>query len=695
MGFLLGALLLCAALSTGDGNPSAVSNWLRMVAQSPRSADAQFGLAEALRAAPGAIGREGAASVPAYRAALALDPGHAMAANNLAYVLNARLERTEEALEALHVAAALATTAARSDDGGGGHAWATVARVNKNVGFLCWNRLGRHAEAIGAFTRAVEAVRAQVASDRSSDTAVDIWTHNHLGIVLSRRAGRHAEAVAVLREGAALADRAADRAYALATVLDNVGMVLSGRLGRHAEAAEALAHAAALDAPTEDGAAAVSAAAGTLLGVLTRLDALATTDPPLDLGAWGDAGHRAATRALAERAAFRAPPGGANANAGGASSSSSSPPTFEDLVRRYTPPPMPPGAAPLPAQAIPRTIWQTFAQWRGVPASMASGPASWRAQNPEYRYRLLLDDEIEAEVVAYARAHGLADAARGHDGALFRAKFRALQGAERADVWRAVLMASRGGVYADLDTTCARPLRAWLRAGDRFVTALGPGGMVFQHVLVAAPGHPAMVAYAERSIRNVLRAVAAPGDPQPEGAPPEEEAPPQTTAFARNLARKTAARGALGAIAGTPFTRRALSAAFRGFRVVGQARGGLAVALKDGPPTRLTNAGPFPLAGPAALQASVEAAWPRMTGGDAADDAMRVLPAAEFPVAHKPHSARWRADLATLGRAHWSGSRKWDALGHRECAEAHRDGKPPPKFCIAAESDEAGEIETD
>ena len=36
---------------------------------------------------------------------------------------------------------------------------ADAAQVHKNIGFLYWNRLARHPEASGAFTRAVEAAR--------------------------------------------------------------------------------------------------------------------------------------------------------------------------------------------------------------------------------------------------------------------------------------------------------------------------------------------------------------------------------------------------------------------------------------------------------------------------------------------------------------------------------------------------------
>jgi mannosyltransferase OCH1-like enzyme len=46
---------------------------------------------------------------------------------------------------------------------------------------------------------------------------------------------------------------------------------------------------------------------------------------------------------------------------------------------------------------------------------------------------------------------------------------RLAKGVERADFFRYMVVLRHGGVYADLDTECVRPLDALLRSGDTLV----------------------------------------------------------------------------------------------------------------------------------------------------------------------------------------------------------------------------------
>jgi hypothetical protein len=104
------------------------------------------------------------------------------------------------------------------------------------------------------------------------------------------------------------------------------------------------------------------------------------------------------------------------------------------------------GAQPLPAQAIPRIIHQTFRS-ADLPERIGQASQSWISRNPEYDYRF-------------------------HD-----------------------------------DTICRMPLSGLLRPEDRFVSARA-GNLphaIYNGFICAAPAHPFLKAAIERAVRQVLR----------------------------------------------------------------------------------------------------------------------------------------------------------------------------------------------
>ena len=142
--------------------------------------------------------------------------------------------------------------------------------------------------------------------------------------------------------------------------------------------------------------------------------------------------------------------------------------------------------------AVPRRVMQTF-EGCDVPAGMWRAAASWRERNPQYEYRFF-DDAARRQ---YLAEHFDRDVQRCYE---------ALPaGAFRADLWRYCALLVDGGVYADLDTVCRRPLGRLLAEDDEFVVAHGKSRrMLFNAFVCCRPGHPFIRATIDRAVALVL-----------------------------------------------------------------------------------------------------------------------------------------------------------------------------------------------
>lgn len=140
---------------------------------------------------------------------------------------------------------------------------------------------------------------------------------------------------------------------------------------------------------------------------------------------------------------------------------------------------------------IPRVIHQTWKDER-IPDGMASWVASWHRLHPDWEYRLWTDEDNRA---------------------LVRAQFPELlprydaysNPVERADAARYLYLFVHGGIYADLDYECLRPMGPLLR-GRTCVLGLEPDEHCRTHHrprivsdawIAAAPGHPLLAAVLE------------------------------------------------------------------------------------------------------------------------------------------------------------------------------------------------------
>lgn len=129
-------------------------------------------------------------------------------------------------------------------------------------------------------------------------------------------------------------------------------------------------------------------------------------------------------------------------------------------------------------QKIPRTILQTF-KTRRVPAGLFGATKSWLELNPEYEYRFYDDDGCRTLI-------------KEHFGEQTLACYESLtNGAFRADLWRYCALYVHGGVYADADTLCTRPLRNLIRENDDFIVprANNPR-FLFNAFICSVPRHP-------------------------------------------------------------------------------------------------------------------------------------------------------------------------------------------------------------
>src|SRR4051812_13479649 len=101
---------------------------------------------------------------------------------------------------------------------------------------------------------------------------------------------------------------------------------------------------------------------------------------------------------------------------------------------------------------IPRILHQTWKtrtppeQWRGL-------QQSWLDRQPDWTYRCWTDEE-NRELVRRAYPWLLATY-DGYDEPI-----------KRVDAWRYMMLHHTGGVYADLDTECVRPLDGLLDGHD-------------------------------------------------------------------------------------------------------------------------------------------------------------------------------------------------------------------------------------
>jgi hypothetical protein len=149
-------------------------------------------------------------------------------------------------------------------------------------------------------------------------------------------------------------------------------------------------------------------------------------------------------------------------------------------------------AEPTDTREIPRRLFQTF-KVPDVPPRMFAAARSWWSLNPDHEYRFFDDEACRAFV-------------REHFGSELERCYDALPaGAFRADLWRLCVLYRLGGVYADIDMVCRRPLSRFVRASDAFVVSAGRDrSCLFNAFMGSVPGHPLLERALERAQSLIL-----------------------------------------------------------------------------------------------------------------------------------------------------------------------------------------------
>jgi mannosyltransferase OCH1-like enzyme len=124
--------------------------------------------------------------------------------------------------------------------------------------------------------------------------------------------------------------------------------------------------------------------------------------------------------------------------------------------------------------AVPRIIHQTWSS-ASVPAAWQGFQRSWQAQHADWQYCLWTDADLDA-LIEDREPQLVAE---------YRALPRMIQ---RVDVAKAAILKHVGGVYADLDTECHRPVGPLLDVGG-VVLSRTRDGVIDGAFMASCPGH--------------------------------------------------------------------------------------------------------------------------------------------------------------------------------------------------------------
>eukprot|EP00879_Flechtneria_rotunda_P002422 GHRR01002619.1.p1 GENE.GHRR01002619.1~~GHRR01002619.1.p1 ORF type:complete len:352 (+),score=66.11 GHRR01002619.1:92-1147(+) len=98
---------------------------------------------------------------------------------------------------------------------------------------------------------------------------------------------------------------------------------------------------------------------------------------------------------------------------------------------------------------FPKYIHQTVKDKSKLSCQARKAIDSWKALNPGYTYKLWDDDDIKDFMVKF------------YPGLVPVPFDEFLTGTERSDLWRILVLHQFGGVYADIDVQCVKPIDHW------------------------------------------------------------------------------------------------------------------------------------------------------------------------------------------------------------------------------------------
>lgn len=130
---------------------------------------------------------------------------------------------------------------------------------------------------------------------------------------------------------------------------------------------------------------------------------------------------------------------------------------------------------------IPKIIHQI---WLGspFPEKLKKWQQSWLEKNPTWQYRLWTDEDLKTFKLQNQKMYE-----------------KATNWGEKSDIFRYEILYRYGGLYADIDFECLKPLDILHHTLD-FYTGIGylPHAFLYNGLIAAAPGHPIIKACIEK-----------------------------------------------------------------------------------------------------------------------------------------------------------------------------------------------------
>lgn len=148
--------------------------------------------------------------------------------------------------------------------------------------------------------------------------------------------------------------------------------------------------------------------------------------------------------------------------------------------------------APVPGMAVPRVIHQ-FWDSTDVPPDIEKLMQSWREMNPGWELKLHNDATAAALLEAHFPQPVLTAFRRTHEPA------------QRADLFRLAVLALEGGVYADSDDRCLRPLDEFLPPGAGLVLYQEDLGTLGNNFIAAMPRAALLLKALEQAVNAINR----------------------------------------------------------------------------------------------------------------------------------------------------------------------------------------------
>ena len=128
---------------------------------------------------------------------------------------------------------------------------------------------------------------------------------------------------------------------------------------------------------------------------------------------------------------------------------------------------------------IPNKIWQTYKdEYNTLPEYAIEASNTWKNINPNYDYEYMSDAQAKTFI-------------KEKFGQNWLDIFNGLPvGVMRGDLWRYMVIYEYGGIYADLDTRCIKPIDSWLLKDKEMIVCPENDRDFCQWTFAATPKHP-------------------------------------------------------------------------------------------------------------------------------------------------------------------------------------------------------------